>query len=365
MEEVVEKIAAATADKAEGVIRALIKECVEGSSDREGEALALASEWGIDEQPVKVRFADARKARAEEAAAKATETLDWLEAGGREAAFFSTAAQPNVALTAKVAEGKPKPSWKLKPLGKPALSDLLNKHLPCAEPEATGEQKVLAEAAVLQDKIAGLQDQVASKKVEASGLVVTNLHRLLLTPSQAALKPEQAIKEMNTKHAVISRLGGKVVVMEWVTSEIDPAWDEPEYQSFRSFRERYSSRYVEVVDMTGKAQRTAAEPMGSWWLANPARRQYESLDLEPNGPLVLPGNRLNLWRSGALNRRGESGPCWSGTFTKCWRQASKLRRLTSKTQLPGSFKTLVSGRRWPVRSKERKGLGREFGFTLC
>jgi hypothetical protein len=66
---IVQKIELAnpSADEAEGVIRALLKECVEGGSDREAEALELAAQWGIAEDWVTKGFAKARvdRARAE------------------------------------------------------------------------------------------------------------------------------------------------------------------------------------------------------------------------------------------------------------------------------------------------------------
>jgi hypothetical protein len=50
------------ADDAAGVIRALLKECVEGVSDCEREALELAEEWGIAESWVTESFGEARAA---------------------------------------------------------------------------------------------------------------------------------------------------------------------------------------------------------------------------------------------------------------------------------------------------------------
>ena len=117
MEEVVEKIAeakaVATTDEAESVIRAQIKDCVDGISDREVEALALASEWGIEEQRVKERFADARKAREAEAATKA--------------------------LTDKLIYGDPKPKPAAEPKWKPRRGKW-------AEPEADGFAEALGDA---------------------------------------------------------------------------------------------------------------------------------------------------------------------------------------------------------------------------
>ena len=56
---------AAGPEEAEGVILALIKECAEGVSDREGEALALAREWKLDEDWIVESFVTARQAATE------------------------------------------------------------------------------------------------------------------------------------------------------------------------------------------------------------------------------------------------------------------------------------------------------------
>src|SRR5262249_55990757 len=129
-------------------------------------------------------------------------------------------------------------------------------------------------------------------------LVVSDQHRPgFVTPGMAAQKPVVALNEMNKKHAVITNLGGKCVVMEWAVSQVDPRWEEPAYQTFTSFKERYSNRYVEVVvGSGGKLEKVGVEMAADWWLYQPSRRQFDGLDLVPNGPAVLKGNRHNLWR---------------------------------------------------------------------
>lgn len=105
---------------------------------------------------------------------------------------------------------------------------------------------------------------------------------------------------MNDKHAVISNLGGKCVVMEWAPSAITPGATELAYQSFTSFRERYANRYIDLPDGRG---RTESRPAAPYWLTHPQRRQYEGLDLVPNGPPVSPGGYLNLWREWGVEPR--------------------------------------------------------------
>src|SRR5262249_48607214 len=94
-------------------------------------------------------------------------------------------------------------------------------------------------------------------------------------------------------HAVISNIGGKCLIMEWVPSHITEGAMDISYQTFSSFRERYANRYIEALDGRG---RVGMVPLAPVWLSHPLRRQYEGLDLVPNGPQVLRGNRLNLWQ---------------------------------------------------------------------
>ncbi len=113
---------------------------------------------------------------------------------------------------------------------------------------------------------------------------------------------EKAIKEMNDKHAVISNLGGKCVIMEWVPSAISEGQKELSYQSFQAFRERYANQYIIVPNGRGRWESVSLAPI---WLTHPHRRQYEGLDLVPDGPPVLPNGYLNLWKDwGVKPRKG-------------------------------------------------------------
>src|SRR5262249_544051 len=74
---------------------------------------------------------------------------------------------------------------------------------------------------------------------------------------------------------------------------------EPSYQTFKTFRERYLNQYIH----DGISDKRIS--VGQFWLAHPRRRQYEGLDLVPNGPTVLRGNILNLWRNwGVESKKG-------------------------------------------------------------
>ena len=111
---------------------------------------------------------------------------------------------------------------------------------------------------------------------------------------------EKAVREMNDKHAVISNLGGKCVIMEWVPSAISEGQKELSYQSFQAFRERYQNQYVVVGNGRGRWETEAFAP---FWLSHPHRRQYEGLDLVPGGPAILPNGYLNLWKGWGVEPR--------------------------------------------------------------
>ena len=152
-------------------------------------------------------------------------------------------------------------------------------------------------AAALEAAVAKLGEE---RKAEPEPEAAPKSGTALLVPSNELLVPvalPEAIKEMNDKHAVISNLGGKCVVMEWTKSLIMPDAKELAYQSFTSFRERYANQHVDFGGPYGRMSKA------TYWLAHPQRRQYEGLDLMPNGPAVLPGGYLNLWRGWGVEPR--------------------------------------------------------------
>jgi hypothetical protein len=135
----------------------------------------------------------------------------------------------------------------------------------------------------------------------AGALVIIDQPQPATTLIPANETPEEtAVREMNDKHAVISNLGGKCVIMEWVPSAISEGQKELSYQSFQAFRERYANHYIDVP--TGRG-RWGSAPFAPIWLTHPHRRQYEGLDLVPNGPAVLPNGYLNLWRGWGVEPR--------------------------------------------------------------
>jgi hypothetical protein len=183
-----------------------------------------------------------------------------------------------------------------------------------------------------------LNEEIAKLEVDEKKALVSTGQ--LVTPGMAAQKPVVALNEMNKRHAVITNLGGKCVVMEWVPSELNPEWEEPSYQSFTAFRERYANRYVEIItDVTGKVQKIGAEPLAGWWLCQPGRRQYEGLGLEPNGLKVLADHRLNLWRGfGVVPKEGD------------WSRLRKHLRVVLASEEKRSEEYIVKWTAWKVQN---------------
>ena len=109
--------------------------------------------------------------------------------------------------------------------------------------------------------------------------------------------------ELNEKYAVIGDVGGKCMVMGWAPSPADPAIEIPSFQTFKTFQERHSHRYVatrpkrKVVEEAedGEEEREWQQ-LGAAWLKWPKRRSFERLDLVPGAGELLPNGALNLWR---------------------------------------------------------------------
>jgi Family of unknown function (DUF5906) len=106
-------------------------------------------------------------------------------------------------------------------------------------------------------------------------------------PETEAAKRKLVVDMLNASHAVINNVGGKCLVLSWMPSPIDEGIKIPVFQSFGTFRERYSNRYVSIEGRN--------KPVGTYWLKHRDRRTFEGIDLVPDGPEVLSGNRLNLW----------------------------------------------------------------------
>jgi hypothetical protein len=131
--------------------------------------------------------------------------------------------------------------------------------------------------------------EVSEKPEEAAeGEIITNTQIALPITSTAA----KAVALLNQKHHVIGNYGNKCVILSWELWEINRNVMIPTFQRFEDFKHRYMNRYVSVQTDEGSRK----IPSGKFWLNHPDRRTYDSVAFRPNKPVVLPGNRLNLWR---------------------------------------------------------------------
>jgi hypothetical protein len=107
------------------------------------------------------------------------------------------------------------------------------------------------------------------------------------------------IAEMNKKHFMISNLGGKALIGEWVPSQVDPNVEVLSLQGKDAFVLRYAN------------QRLGGQTLGAHWLQHNDRRTHSGLALVPGDPReppkeVLPGGRYNLWRGfGVTPKQGD------------------------------------------------------------
>jgi hypothetical protein len=214
----------------------------------------------------------------------------------------------------RAAQAEPLRSSAPEGVGTPSLSALvasppnpiLSRHERMRAPKKEAERSEAGAAKkispVIQPNVAPDVQEQAETAAEARKQIVEA--KALPVPARSVAIPA-LIEELNGKHAVISNLGGKCLIMEWIPSLITKGGEEISYQTFGAFKDRYANRYIEAPDWRGSGQMV---PLAPAWLAHPYRRQYEGLDLVPNGPAVLAGNRLNLWRRwGVEARKGEWG----------------------------------------------------------
>jgi hypothetical protein len=278
-----------------------IAEYEAGGPDREEEDVAVAEGAGLRADGVRFRWRNVKLARAAKEAAQPEEAAATAPAAPAPDEVAQPLSEQEIGLR-KEAEA----------LAGGGLSFLSALHVKVESAKAEPGAASLAERMVAARKAEPKPEpeeaepepegEPAAAGEEPEGRPST---ALVVAPSPALFMAEAelvAVREMNDKHAVISNLGGKCVVMEWAPSAITPGAKELSYQSFASFRERYANRYIDLPDGRGRIESVSQAPL---WLSHPQRRQYEGLDLVPNGPEVLPGGYLNLWRGwGVVPRRG-------------------------------------------------------------
>lgn len=98
------------------------------------------------------------------------------------------------------------------------------------------------------------------------------------------------LRELNSKHAVISDLGGKCRIIS-ETFEHALNRSRISYQSFLDFMNRYCNRKVEIA--MDKNNNPVYKPIGKWWVDHPKRRQYDCIVFAPGREIP---SAYNLWQ---------------------------------------------------------------------
>lgn len=178
-----------------------------------------------------------------------------------------------------------------------------------------------------------------------------------------ATSPE--LLELNDKHAVIADLGGQCIVVSEVFDK-HLKRHRLSKQSFAAIRDRYRHRSV-IVGMDEKGI-PKSKPLGSWWLDQPRRRQFERIVFAPGG---AESDEYNLWQGFAVEAKpGDrhqsflthihdnvcSGNDEHFTYLLGW-----MARAVQEPDSPGEVAVVMRGKRGTGKSFFGKMLGRLFG----
>lgn len=111
--------------------------------------------------------------------------------------------------------------------------------------------------------------------------------------------PEGALAYLNSRHAVISDIGGKCrIISETVDEEREDRRVIITLQSFEDFRNRY--RHIKVVVGFTDDNKPIAKPVGAWWVDHMLRQQFEGMVFAPGR---ITHSSYNLWRGFAVEAR--------------------------------------------------------------
>jgi Mesyanzhinovviridae DNA primase len=108
------------------------------------------------------------------------------------------------------------------------------------------------------------------------------------TANGADAAPDPHLIEMNDKYSVV-QIGGKTRVVRFEESPVQKGCLVPIYSSLRDFKD-FEDRRKKTIAVDGKSQIIG---MGTWWIKQPDRAQYDGIVYAPNRE--TPG-RLNLWK---------------------------------------------------------------------
>ncbi len=140
-------------------------------------------------------------------------------------------------------------------------------------------------------------DFLISKSVLDKGSRVRQyaLHQIERARDQAV---DPALRELNDRHAVIGDIGGKCRVL-CESNDEERKRRTISYQSFADFRNRYDNLSV-TWTTGGQTPKAQSMPMGKWWVAQPARRQYDTVVFAPGKTVA---GAFNLWSGFAYDAR--------------------------------------------------------------
>jgi hypothetical protein len=266
-------LGAQSADEVSEFIRQELRNfIVPGADDNTAYLLDLGRQWDLPGVPDAV--GQARRARA------------IAEQDSKVAALTARNAELDAAIDAALTQDEPEPVV-AEPEAPPRVNAEFVRKI--AEWKRDHPEAVAAEA--VEDFDDDVDEDDEAEPVRA-GLPVPVSDVML--PVAAAERVQ--IEGLNKKHCVIGNYGGKSVVLSYERWPLNSAVMVPTFQGFGDFRNRYLNCYVERHTDGG----TKLVSAGKAWLAHPKRLTYESVVFEPSEPVVLPGNRLNLWREFAV-----------------------------------------------------------------
>jgi len=96
---------------------------------------------------------------------------------------------------------------------------------------------------------------------------------------------------MNAEFAVV-KIGGKARVVNMAESLAHPGCKVSQYSTIPDFKAFHNKRRKLVVNDDGEEEKIG---LGTWWIKNEERRQYDGIVYAPGASAKPPRGKLNLW----------------------------------------------------------------------
>ncbi|MCP4994039.1 MAG: hypothetical protein GY934_09705 [Gammaproteobacteria bacterium] len=137
--------------------------------------------------------------------------------------------------------------------------------------------------------------KISASVVELGSRAEAYALKQIKSAMEQAEAPE--LRELNARHAVISSLGSKCLV---IAREWDHAFDRTKiiYQSFEAFRNRYMNRNICISPKDEVPPKYM--PLGKWWLEHARREQFDTMVFVPGKETP---NAFNLWQGFSCEAR--------------------------------------------------------------